>query len=101
MYFFESFKGETIRKWKLIAPEKSDECTILSCRQVGSYFGGSVTSGDINGDGIDDVIVGAPLFSTKKYEEGRVFLYLSNISTSHETMMDLWVLKLILFMLLY
>lgn len=42
----------------------------LTGSQVGSYFGASVAAGDVDGDGLDDVIVGAPLFTGRK-EEGK------------------------------
>lgn len=41
-----------------------------------SYFGGDVcTAGDVNGDGFDDVIVGASRYSNGQIEEGRAFVY--------------------------
>lgn len=43
------------------------------------YFGQSVSGvGDVNGDGYDDVIVGAPNDDAGEGDEGRVFLYLGS-----------------------
>ncbi|KAL0842461.1 hypothetical protein ABMA28_014558 [Loxostege sticticalis] len=45
--------------------------------QIGAYFGYSLASGDIDGDGTDDIIIGAPMFTKKKsdgYEHGRVYV---------------------------
>ncbi|NUM43834.1 MAG: FG-GAP repeat protein [Anaerolineales bacterium] len=40
------------------------------------FFGLSVdTAGDVNGDGYDDVIIGAPYFDNGQVNEGRAFLY--------------------------
>ncbi len=47
--------------------------------QAFAYFGWSVSSaGDVNGDGFDDVIVGAPRFANGQIDEGRAFLYLGS-----------------------
>ncbi|MGE3063896.1 MAG: FG-GAP-like repeat-containing protein [bacterium] len=44
--------------------------------QMNSKYGFSVASaGDINGDGLDDIIVGAYMFGSGQIEEGKVFLY--------------------------
>ena len=45
--------------------------------QAGAVLGWSVsTAGDVNGDGYDDVIVGAPRYDHGQTEEGVAFLYL-------------------------
>ncbi|MBN3297644.1 ITA5 protein, partial [Amia calva] len=49
--------------------------------QMGSYFGYAVAATDINNDGLDDLLVGAPMFMVRdsggRLEEvGRVYVYL-------------------------
>ncbi|KAI4827454.1 hypothetical protein KUCAC02_030846, partial [Chaenocephalus aceratus] len=53
----------------------------LTGEQMGSYFGYAVAATDINNDGLDDLIVGAPMFmrrgSDGRLEElGKVYVYL-------------------------
>uniref|UniRef100_A0A4W3K8S6 Integrin subunit alpha 1 n=1 Tax=Callorhinchus milii TaxID=7868 RepID=A0A4W3K8S6_CALMI len=50
----------------------------LKGEQIGSYFGSSVCSVDINQDSITDVLlVGAPMYmGTDKEEQGRVYVYI-------------------------
>lgn len=44
--------------------------------QANAYFGGSVsTAGDTNGDGYDDLIVGAYLYDNGQTNEGRAYVY--------------------------
>ncbi|HNS50708.1 MAG TPA: FG-GAP-like repeat-containing protein [Anaerolineae bacterium] len=44
--------------------------------QASAYFGLSVAgAGDVNGDGYDEVLIGAPYFDTGPYDEGRAFLF--------------------------
>ncbi|CAH1163665.1 unnamed protein product [Phaedon cochleariae] len=45
--------------------------------QFGEYFGASIASGKINSDNLDDLVVGAPYFKDKSYNEGRVYVFLS------------------------
>ncbi|TSR51417.1 Integrin alpha-4 [Bagarius yarrelli] len=44
--------------------------------QLGSYYGASVCAVDLNSDGLSDLLVGAPLYSTVR-EEGRVYVYIN------------------------
>lgn len=50
--------------------------TLLQPNQVGAQMGASVSgAGDINGDGLADIIVAAPNFSDSESQEGAVFVY--------------------------
>ena len=46
----------------------------LNGEQHGEYFGSALASCDINNDGKDDLVVGAPLW-TNMIEEGRVYVF--------------------------
>ncbi|XP_031682472.1 integrin alpha-5-like isoform X2 [Oncorhynchus kisutch] len=54
----------------------------LTGEQMGSYFGYAVAATDINNDGMEDLVVGAPMFMQRgsdglRWEEvGRVYVYL-------------------------
>jgi hypothetical protein len=49
--------------------------------QIGARFGTSVAAaGDVNGDGFDDVIVGAYAYDNGQTDEGRAFVYLGSAS---------------------
>lgn len=49
--------------------------------QLSAAFGNSVsTAGDVNGDGYDDVLVGALLYDNGQTDEGRAFLFLGRAS---------------------
>lgn len=62
--------------------------------QLGAYFGYSVCVADVDGDNLDDIIVGAPMFThlhnnEGKYETGRIHIMyqkketvISNLFTS-------------------
>jgi hypothetical protein len=45
--------------------------------KTGEFFGGSLAVADIDGDGLDDLLVGSPLY-TISHDEGRVYLFLAN-----------------------
>lgn len=46
----------------------------LSGTQHGEYFGSALTSCDIDNNGDDEIIVGAPLW-TKSSDEGRIYIF--------------------------
>uniref|UniRef100_A0A6Q2YC71 Integrin alpha-2 domain-containing protein n=1 Tax=Esox lucius TaxID=8010 RepID=A0A6Q2YC71_ESOLU len=51
-------------------------CFLLSGQLMGSYFGSSLCAVDLNRDGLSDLLVGAPMYSTLR-DEGQVSVYLS------------------------
>ena len=55
----------------------------LTGNQVGAYFGHAVAVSDVNGDGLDDVIIGAPMhtdfsLTDGRYETGRIYVVYQN-----------------------
>jgi hypothetical protein len=52
---------------------------IKEMTQTGALFGRNVsTAGDVNSDGYDDVIVGAPYFDNEQTDEGAAYLFLGS-----------------------
>ncbi len=69
VYFGSSSGLDTIPSW-----------TADPTNQYGAHFGYSVSSGDVNGDSYDDVIIGAPHWSSSDSSEGRVYVYFGGSS---------------------
>lgn len=49
----------------------------ISGKELGSYFGSSLTVLDLNADGLSDLLVGAPMATGGSREEGRVHVYIN------------------------
>jgi hypothetical protein len=56
----------------------------LEGTQMGEYFGGALCTVDLNGDHLDDLVVGAPQFSLQSSnsaqlvgDEGRIYVYIN------------------------
>uniref|UniRef100_A0A4W3JAZ4 Integrin, alpha V n=1 Tax=Callorhinchus milii TaxID=7868 RepID=A0A4W3JAZ4_CALMI len=70
----------------LVANAVYDDSYLVFFLQMASYFGYSVAVTDVNNDGHDDLLVGAPLFmdrsSDGKYREvGQIYVYLQEGTT--------------------
>ena len=60
-------------------PLSSSPLWTAESNQLSAEYGATVsTAGDVNGDGYDDVIIGAHLFNNGQTDEGRVFVYYSS-----------------------
>ena len=60
----------------------------LTGDQIGAYFGYSIATCDINGDGLDDILIGAPMWTDftamGKFETGRVYVVYQDKNVSFE-----------------
>ncbi len=64
---------------------------IASGTRGGAFFATSAaTAGDVNGDGYDDVIIGAPCHNSDLTAPGRAYVYYGSASGIDETQAD-WV----------
>jgi hypothetical protein len=53
----------------------------LEGKEMGEYFGAAVCVLDVNGDGLDDLLVGAPYYGGKRtWDQGRIYVYLTTVS---------------------
>jgi len=64
----------------LSGPNPTPSWTAVNA-QAGSQFGYAAgTAGDVNGDGVSDIIVGAPYYSNELTNEGAAFIYFGSIN---------------------
>ncbi|KAM7348641.1 integrin subunit alpha inflated isoform 2-T5 [Cochliomyia hominivorax] len=72
-----------VNKWNMV------NIFNITGRQIGEYFGYAMATSDVDGDGLDDLIIGAPMYSEPgntegKYDVGRVYILLQT-STNDAT----------------
>lgn len=70
-----------VNKWNMV------NIFNITGHQIGEYFGYSLARADVDGNGLDDLIIGAPMYSELgntegKYDVGRVYVLLQSRGVS-------------------
>lgn len=65
----------------------------FSGTQVGEYFGYSILTDDLTGDGYPELIISAPFYKRNDYEVGAVYVYINKWNVS-KSFMCFWQKKL-------
>ena len=80
----------------IVTDEKGTTSIDLISNQMGSYFGASLAACDVDGDGVDELLVGAPQRRGPLADQGRVYVYRINIRTQNAVKHEQIVIKDIL-----
>ena len=72
----DAYRGGTVHAYYGYAGGMQDNhAWVLGSQQQGSAFGASLGTADLNGDGLDEILVGAPGFTIPTSNSGKVFVY--------------------------
>jgi hypothetical protein len=72
----DAYRGGTVHAYYGYAGGVQDNpAWVLGSEQQGSAFGASLASADLDGDSLDEILVGAPEYATTTRSSGKVFVY--------------------------